>query len=212
MVKKFWLVSAGLLAAVGSSSVALAQQGDGNWMVRIRAVDIRPVEKWSDAGVLGLGSSDVYVRDKTIPEVDFTYFITKNIAAELILTYPQKLTVTSKTIGDLGTFKALPPTLTLQYHFAPDATVRPYVGAGINYTIFSGKSVNRVAPLDIDSSSFGGALQVGVDWKVGANSYVNFDVKKVYMDTDVRLATTGARIGKATVDPVLIGIGYGFRF
>jgi outer membrane protein len=208
-MKKSLLVSAGLLAVLGSSAV-LAQEKEGNWMMRIRAVDAQPVKKWSDAGVLGLSGSDVYVGNKLMPEIDFSYFFTKNIAAELILTYPQTLTAHSKTLGKLGTFKGLPPTLTLQYHFTPDATFRPYVGVGVNYTLFSDRKIDRVAPLVLGRESWGGAFQVGADWKIGPNSFINVDVKKVYFDTSVSLA--GTRVGRVYVNPVLIGVGYGFRF
>lgn len=72
----------------------------------------------------------ITVNDKTIPEVDITYFFTPNIAAELVLTVPQKQTVTVQpsALGgpvDIGTFKHLPPTMMLQYHFQPDATILP---------------------------------------------------------------------------------------
>lgn len=209
MMKKTKLFTLAIAAALGSSS-AIAGQEEGNWMFRVRAVDIQPVKDWSDAGVLGLSKSDVYVKDKTIPEVDFTYFFTKNIAAELILTYPQKLDVTSKTLGNLGSFDALPPTLTLQYHFMPDANFRPYVGAGVNYTSISSKKVNKVVPLSIENDSWGGALQLGFDYKIGANSFINVDLKKVYIASDVKL--NGTKLGKVNLDPILFGIGYGFRF
>ncbi|RTL49225.1 MAG: OmpW family protein [Rhodocyclaceae bacterium] len=198
------------VAALACASSAFAQQTEGNWMMRIRAVDIQPVKKWEDAGVLNRGSSDVYVQDKTIPEVDFTYFFTKNLAAELILTYPQKLNVKSETLGDLGSFDALPPTLTLQYHFMPESNFRPYVGAGINYTLISNSKVNKVAPLTLENDSWGAAFQIGFDYKIGANSYINFDVKKVQIDSDVKL--NGNKVGKVTLDPLLVGIGYGFKF
>lgn len=208
-MKKTKLFTLAIAASLGSS-IANAGQDEGNWMFRVRAVDIQPVKDWSDAGVLGVSKSDIYVKDKTIPEVDFTYFFTKNIAAELILTYPQKLDVTSKTLGNLGSFDALPPTLTLQYHFMPDANFRPYVGAGVNYTLISSKKVNKVVPLSIENDSLGGALQLGFDYKIGANSFINVDLKKVYISSDVKL--NGTKLGKVNLDPVLFGIGYGFRF
>ena len=164
------------VAAAATASVALAQEKEGNWMFRVRAIDVRPVEKWADAGVLGLPGGDVYVKDKTVPEVDFTYFFTRNLAAELILTYPQKLHVRSKTLGDLGSFKALPPIVSFQYHFAPEATFRPYVGIGLNYTAFSSKKIDRVAPLTIENDSVGASIQLGFDYKIGKNSFINLDI------------------------------------
>lgn len=203
------------VAAVLGSHHALAQQPEGNWMMRIRAVDLQPVKKSDPIAALALPSNAVWVDSKVIPEVDFTYFFSKNLAAELILTYPQKLDVYVNGVGRVGNFKALPPTLTLQYHFAPEANFRPYVGAGINYTIISGTDLPVVNTLTgasstLSKSSVGGALQVGFDYKIGKNSYLNFDIKKTYINAD--LSVGGTKVSKVTLDPVLIGIGWGFRF
>ncbi len=193
---------------------------DGNWMVRVRAVHVGWAQESSPVVPLGVPANGIHLENKTIPEVDISYFFTKNLAAELILTYPQKHTVrvTQSTVGafDAGSLNELPPTLTFQYHFLPDAQFRPYIGAGFNYTTFS--SVN-LAPLDaksggtnsISRSSVGGALQAGFDVKVGANSYINLDVKKVYIKTDLTNSTLG-KLSTIKGDPLLVGIGYGFKF
>jgi outer membrane protein len=55
--------------------------------------------------------TDISVNDKWLPEVDISYFFTPNIAAELILTYPQRQDVSSTAHGGkLGTIK-VDPTL-----------------------------------------------------------------------------------------------------
>lgn len=200
-----------------ASSSVFAEAGD--WMVRIRAVHVGWMQESGSVAALAVPANGIHLEKKTIPEVDISYFLTKNLAAELILTYPQKhmVRVTQSAAGafDAGSLKELPPALTLQYHFMPDAQFRPYVGAGFNYTTFS--SVN-LAPLNsisggtasIDRSNFGGVLQAGFDVKVGKNSYINFDVKKVYIQTD--LALNGAKLSTIKGDPLLVGIGYGFKF
>lgn len=193
-----------LAAAVGAalvSGTAMAQDfKEGDWLVRARVVHLDAANKNSDPAV------PVSINNKTLPEVDFTYFFNKNLAAELILTVPQKQTV-SLGGAPIGTLKHLPPTLTLQYHFdAPG--FKPYVGAGINFTRFS--SVNLPAPLDIKRNSWGGALQVGVDIPVAKDMYFNIDVKKVFIKTDVTAA--GAKIDTFKVDPLLVGVGLGWKF
>ena len=111
-----------------------------------------------------------------VPEIDFTYFITSNWAAELILaTTRHRVTDSASTLGDvdLGKVSLLPPILTLQYHFRPDAKYRPYVGAGINYTIFydekaPGTTVTAISYED----NFGFACKPGstsVSTKAGRN-------------------------------------------
>lgn len=196
-MKKTLLAVAALCAL--TSGAAFAQQAEGPWMVRARAVNLDSANKDST----GLGLS---INDKTIPEVDVTYFFNKNIAAELILTVPQKHTLYAGGTA-IGSLKHLPPTLTVQYHFDLGG-FKPYVGAGVNYTRFS--SVNLPAGVDIDRNSFGPALQAGVDIPLSKNLYLNFDVKKVYIKTDVSAA--GVKAGTFKVDPVLVGVGLGWRF
>ncbi|MBI5921613.1 MAG: OmpW family protein [Betaproteobacteria bacterium] len=212
MKKSVMLVS--VLAALGSGA-ALAQQTEGNWMVRVRAVEIEPVKDSNAIAALALPADAVYVHEKLIPEVDFTYFFTKNIAAELVLTYPQELDVKVKGLGKVGKVDALPPTLSIQYHFTPDADFRPYVGAGINYTRFSSVSLPVVnaatnANSTLSKSSVGGSLQIGFDYKIAQNVFINVDIKKVYMDTDLKVG--GTKVSTVTTDPVLVGIGVGMRF
>ena len=133
-MKKSATATAMVFAALGLfASEAMAQQSP--WLVRARAVHLSPADKSDPIG--GVGASDrLTVSSKTIPEIDISYFFTPNIAAELILTYPQKHDVMLDG-AKIGTFKHLPPTLTAQYHFMPDAQINPYVGAGINYTNIS---------------------------------------------------------------------------
>lgn len=192
------LLAVAVLCAM-TSGAAFAQQAESPWLVRVRAVHLDSANKDST----GLGLS---VNNKTIPEVDITYFFNKNVAAELILTVPQKHDLRSNGTN-IGSLKHLPPSLLLQYHFdAPG--FKPYVGAGVNYTRFS--SVNLPAGVDIDRNSWGGALQVGVDIPLSKNLSLNFDVKKVYIQTDVFAG--GAKAGTFKVDPVLVGVGLGWRF
>ncbi len=197
------------LAGTGVSTAAMAQQqqDEGPWMMRVRVLNMNPANKSSDpTGTLG--NNTIHVANKTFPEIDFSYFFTKNIAAELILTYPQKHDVTLSG-NKIGSFKHLPPTLTLQYHFLPDSQFRPYVGAGINYTRISDVNLLNGAG-SLDKSSWGAALQAGFDVKVGRNSFINFDIKKVYIETDVK--QNGTKVSTLKVDPLLVGVGYGFKF
>jgi outer membrane protein len=200
-MKKLCLALAAI-AAVAASPIASAQAA-GDLMVRARAVNIDPANKDT------IAITDISVNSKVIPEVDFTYFVTPNLAAELILTYPQKHNVSSTAHGgQIGTLKHLPPTLTLQYHMTDFGAFKPYVGVGLNYTRFS--SVNLPAGFTIDKNSFGLAFQVGADYMIDKNWSVNLDVKKVQIRTDLSL--NGAGLGKIKVDPLLVGVGVGYKF
>jgi len=196
------------VAALGFVANSAAAQ-ESPWLVRVRAVDIQPVNN-SDAFSDGLaGSNAISVSDKTIPELDISYFFTPNIAAELILTYPQKLDVSVSGLGNIGSFKALPPTLTAQYHFLPTNSISPYVGAGINYTNISSQNLDGGA-VTLEHKSFGGALQAGVDFKIDKSWSINFDLKKVWISSDVYVE--GTKVSNAQLDPLLVGVGVGYRF
>lgn len=192
------------LIAVAASQ-AIAQESP--WLVRARAVYIDPDNKSTPVG--GVGASDrIDVETKTIPELDISYFFTPNISAELILTYPQKHKVRLDG-AEIGSFKHLPPTLTAQYHFAPGATINPYLGVGVNYT-----RISKVRLLDgagdLENDSWGLALQAGVDFRINERWSINADVKKVNIRSDVYVG--GANASHLKVDPVLFGLGVGYRF
>ncbi|GLH65943.1 OmpW/AlkL family protein [Geothrix edaphica] len=192
----------------GLLSPASLQAQEGPWMVRLRAVSLQPADK-SDAAS-GLPADAIHVSSKTIPEVDFSYFFSPNLAAELVLTVPQKHDVTLSGTK-IGTFKELPPTLTAQWHFLPARTVNPYVGAGLNLTLISDVKLAGGA-LDLDKSSVGLAAQAGVDFRVARNCFINLDVKYVQIRSDVKVAATGAKVTTVKVDPMLYGVGVGYRF
>ena len=198
-----WLA---LIAAATVIPCAQAQPADsGDWLVRGRAVHIDSANKDST----GL---DLNINNKTIPEVDISYFITPNLATELILTYPQKHDLRSGGTK-IGTLKHLPPTLTVQYHFTGMA-FRPYVGGGLNYTHFSNVEFEPAVKAALDPSikknSWGLALQAGFDVPIGGGWLFNVDVKKVQIKTDVYSA--GSKVGTFKVDPLLVGVGVGMRF
>lgn len=199
-----WLIA---FAAAAALPLAAQAQDTGNWLVRARALYLDSADKDST----GFGLS---INNKTFPELDISYFLTPNLAAELILTYPQKQTVHSTVVGaDIGTFKHLPPTLTLQYHFIGLGSFRPYVGAGVNYTNLSSVRFNSnvsALGLGLKHNSVGLALQAGVDVPVGGGWLINADVKKVQIGTTVY--SHGSEVGKFKVNPVLISLGVGKRF
>jgi outer membrane protein len=198
MKRWFWVPMA--LAIALASSVAGAAQGD--WLGRARVININP-----DA------SSSALQLDATTEntlELDFTYFVTKNLGLELILaTKKHGITSAGAPIGDVS---LLPPTLTLQYHFDPEgAAFRPYVGAGINYTKFY--DINLLAgAATVDNSSWGGALQIGVDIPLDKRFFVNIDLKKIWIDTDVKLTATGATAASFKINPLIFGMGVGMKF
>jgi outer membrane protein len=197
------VIAAAVLCSLLSGAAFAQQSKEGPWMVRARAVSLQSAN--TDSTGLGLS-----INDKWIPEVDISYFYSKNVAVELILTVPQSHDLSSSKIGGkIGTVDHLPPTLLFQYHFDSNGGVKPYVGVGVNYTVFTNSDILKGAA-SVDHSSWGGALQVGVDIPLGGNMYLNFDLKKAYIKTGVYVGT--ANQGDFKVDPVLFGMGVGWRF
>jgi len=189
----------------GSAVEAHAEGGDSPWLIRVRGIYVSPDESASVTGLTGTVEAD----GSLVPELDITYFFTDNIAAELILaTSNHDMSATAGV--DLGDVWVLPPTLTLQYHFMPKDQFRPYVGAGINYTIFYGEDTGAVASIDYENG-FGYALQAGMDYDLGNQWVFNIDVKKLWLNTDVSI-NGGAITADVDLDPWIFGAGFGYRF
>jgi len=201
------LLAAAVLASLSLAAGSNAMAEESPWLVRVRAVHLDTADKSDPVG--GVGASDrLTVSSKTIPDFDISYFFTPNLAAELLLTYPQKHDVALDG-KNIGTFKHLPPTLLMQYHFVLDSPFQPYVGAGVNYTTMS--KVDLLGGKGgLEHDSFGLALQAGVDYAIDKKWSLNFDMKKVQIRSDVFIS--GAKVSRVKVDPLLVGVGVGYRF
>lgn len=220
-----WVVGAGL-ALAGSGAMAAdltpaapapqaaeqADAGSSPWQIRVRGLGVITNDSGSINGVSG---SDLSYSDTLTPEIDFSYYFTDNIAAELILG------TTSAKIKENGAFGVpvgktwlLPPTVTLQYHFTEFGNFRPYLGAGVNYSMFYGQSEeDGFHNLDV-KNHFGVALQAGFDYMIDRHWGVNVDVKKIFLKTtwSADHDVLGPLSGTAKLDPWLVGAGVTYRF
>jgi outer membrane protein len=146
-------------------------------------------------------------------------------SVELLAAAPFEHDIDLKDGTKVGRTKHLPPTVSLQYHFMPDSAFQPYVGAGLNFTWFFDdskegglKAVDEAlgvnTSLDVDSTSFGLAAQVGFDYQFGNNWFLNVDVRYIDISTDVTLKADGAKLATASVDvdPVVYGAHIGYKF
>ena len=220
------------IAATGVSTSAMAQEAGhddarvgvraGDVLVRARAILVAPNEK-SGSILPAFPGETVKVNNSVMPEVDATYMATDHIGFELIASTTKHsvsgVRGTTGSIGDLASTWVLPPTLTVQYHFAPTRHIRPYVGAGVNYTIFwnekasDGLQAAAGATKVHLTDSVGWAAQAGVDVDITPKVFLNLDVKYIDIDTKARLdsAALGRQRVDVSLDPLVFGVGVGVR-
>ncbi|MGD2133569.1 MAG: OmpW family outer membrane protein [Maricaulaceae bacterium] len=208
---RVWLAGAALAACLGGAASA----GQGDIFIRGRLLGVLP----DDSASIDPIGGDSDISDQWVPEIDATYFFTDHIAVEVIAAVtPHEVVATGTSLGtvDLGDVTLLPPTVTLQYHFDVNDRMKPYVGAGVNYTHFFNDDLPSGSPLVGISydDSFGWALQAGVDIAVNETWFLNLDVKKIDINTDVTIDAGGLGIVNADVDidPVVVGVGFGRKF
>ena len=209
MLKK--LLCSSLLALGLMSGAAVHAQATDSfdpYMVRVRGVYVG-FQNGQSGGLPLAGNTKVEAVSTWIPEFDLTYFFTKNIAAELVLTWPQNIDI---NVGGAkaGTIQALPPSLLLQYHFTDLGAFKPYVGLGVNYTFFYQTNNILGGAASINNSSFGVAGQVGFDYALTKNWQLNVDLKWIQMATDV--SVLGNKVGTVNLNPLTVGVGIGYRF
>lgn len=189
-------------AAEGSDALAAER-----FQLRGRVIGVLPAEDSS----VSIGG-DVDVGNAYVPEFDISYYFTDHVSAELILaTARHKLEYTGGV--DLGKTWILPPTLTMQYHFTPDSAFSPYVGAGLNYSMFYGEDeAAGMHNLDVQGG-VGYALQAGYDYWLDDHWGLNMDVKKLWLNIDAKL-DVGATPVRADIDldPWIVGLGVSYRF
>ena len=192
--------------ALSTALVALAAptlaQSQGDWTV---GVGVGYLEPKSDNGTVA--GANLAIDDDTRPIFTVEYFIQDNLGIELLAATPFEHDLALNG-GDIGSAKHLPPTLSLNYHFPTQSAWTPYLGAGINYTNFFEES-SPLGDLAIDSS-WGLSLQAGVDYAVSDQGSIRLNVRWFDIDSDVHL--DGAYIGKAAVDPWLVGVSYVHKF
>jgi outer membrane protein len=207
-MKKYMLMGLLMLASFATfAQTKTAVKSDyQKWKVRLRVIDAIP----PGSSYTVSEGTDVKIGSSVMPELDFTYYFTKNLAAELILgtTHHKVSLETAGAKTELGKVWLLPPTLNLQYHI-PLKGVEPYIGAGVNYTVFYGEK-DAGASLDY-KNKFGLSTQAGADVRINDKWFVNLDIKKLFLETDVTIKPSTTLSG-VNVDPWIVGVGIGFKF
>lgn len=232
-MKKFLLAAASTAALLSTLPASAADLGEARkpgfaapvevfnpWMIRFRALGVVPDDRSTVSlnGALQNGKGLLNVSNTVVPEVDVTYFFTRNFAVELIAgTTPHTIKGAGAlaAVGKVGSTWLLPPTLTAQYHFNLTDNIKPYFGVGINYTLFLREKAKGVFTTFNVQNTFGLALQAGVDVMIDKHWGINLDVKKLFLEPKYRayspvLGVTAS--GKAKLNPWLIAAGVTYKF
>ena len=234
VVKKFVVFAAVAMFAVvlvGDANRVSAQSkfepeagSSGSWMVRLLAAKVITDENVNSILNNGaaIAGADANVSEQFIPAATISYFFNDNIAVELfccLSTHEITGAGALSGVGDLADTWIFPPIVTLQYHFTGLGSIKPYVGAGVNYTLFFDEQVGDGAAANLNATSveiddtWGWALQAGVDFAIGNNLSLNLDVKKVWMNTEATWTTpTGPIVADVDLDPWIVSVGLGYRF
>ena len=205
--KKLLKYSVLTLSLLLTTSVFAVQKGD--WLLRFGAANVSPND--SSGTLSGAPTVGVAVDSDTQLFANITYMLQDNLGLELLAATPFSHTIsaTGALSGDIAKVKHLPPTLSLQYHFSPAKSVRPYVGAGINYTTFFDEEATAVITSISLDDSWGLAAQAGLDVDLNKDWFFNADVRYIDIETT---ATTNLGTVDVTIDPWVFSAGVGFKF
>jgi outer membrane protein W/outer membrane protein OmpA-like peptidoglycan-associated protein len=206
-------VAAALASPIANADVAPGQP-KGDWLFRVGLSQVNPDKDNLDTP-LGM----LVVDSDVSPTFNVSYFLTDHLSTELLAAWPFTHGIDVRNDGTktrVGHTDLLPPTLSLNWHFNPNGTFRPYIGVGANYTLLSGEDINAAgqealggnADLDLDDS-FGAAGQVGVDIGQG-DWFVNLNVRYIQVESDASI--NGVDIGTVDINPWVYGIHVGYKF
>ncbi|MFD0764026.1 OmpW family protein [Mucilaginibacter lutimaris] len=214
------------------STINVLAQAKHEWDIRLRAAAVIPQE----SGTVGVIGGKPTLSNSFIPELDFTYYFANNFSAELILgTTKHKVSTQASDLSAIGASSSadvnlgkvwlLPPTLTFQYHL-PVGNFKPYAGAGVNYTIFYNSDAGPVVKGIDYKNKFAFAAQLGFDYDISKTVFINADVKKLLLSTDVVVDASNLTPANnpslspvlqhipahVKIDPWIIAVGIGKRF
>jgi outer membrane protein len=212
MTRKFCAIAlAGMVAAMPAFAQDVRGKQAGDLVLGASIIGVLP----SNGGNTSIGGTP-HASATATPQLDLSYFLTPNFAVNVIAaTSRHDVSVRGLAGGniDLGRVWALPPTVTLQYHPLPASRFSPYLGVGLNYTVFYGEGGGRstgISHVDVENA-WGFALNAGVDYEITPRWVANVDVKRLWLRPDVSV-NHGAVRGEANLDPWIIGAGMRYRF
>ncbi len=200
-----------ILSAIALSlfaNVAIAQDSHhaGQWIARAGIGGVFPKSNNLKASVGTIEADDAY--SLTLTGV---YMLTDNIGLELLASAPWSHDITLDG-AKVGNAKQLPPTLSMQWYTPAIGRIHPYLGVGLNWTMFFSESTTGAlagSNLELDDS-FGVAVQGGMDWDLSDRWLVNADLRWINIESDVKL--DGTKLGNAKINPIVFSLNVGYKF
>lgn len=189
------------------AAVAHADEA-GDWVFKVGVAEADPK---SDNASFDNGALQVDVGSAAQLSLTGEYLFTPNWGMELLASIPfeHDIKINGTTAARV---KQLPPTLSVQYHFNPGGSVSPFVGLGLNYTIFFNEhTTGPLAGTDLSlGSSLGPALHAGLDFRLNDRWLITGDIRWMHMSTDAKV--NGVKLGTVDIDPFVYGLAIGYRF
>jgi len=201
------LTSLGLGMGAASFSAQAIEKGD--MFMRFTATQVAPNDDSTDfTGAAGVAPE---VDDSTTLGLTFVYMLSNNMGLEVLAALPFEHDITVEGMGKVGSTKQLPPTVSVQYYFNPAQKFRPYVGAGLNYTVFFNDTTipSLGGDLELDDS-FGLAVQAGFDYDINDKWFLNADVRYINIETTATVEAIGS--SDVDINPTVISVGVGYKF
>jgi outer membrane protein len=197
-----------IAAALGSIAAPAAHADtNDNWVVRFGAHVVDP--KSNNGTLAGARAS---VNSSVRPSASLEYMITPNLGVDVLAAWPFEHDVRLSGLGKVAQTKQLPPTVGLNYHFMPNNTWSPFLGLGLNYTnFFDTKGAGALQGHSVSiENSWGVAAHAGIDININPKWLITADLRWINIKSDVKL--DGAKIGSATINPMVYGLSVGYRF
>ena len=202
LFRRTLFVAATAVVVVFSSAANAYEKGD--WLLRVGVGNVDPKSNNGEVASVDSGTAVVF---------NGTYFFTPNLGFEILAATPFSHDIKLAADGTkVGETKHLPPTFSLQYHFDTESAFKPYVGAGLNYTLFFDEETTGPlagTSLSLDDS-FGLAAQLGADFDISDTMFLNLDVRWIDINTDAEL--DGAALEEVEIDPMVYSLTLGWRF
>lgn len=203
------LLTSSLALAIAGAALPAFAQSAGEWTL---GVGVHQVNPKSNNGKLANGTLKLDIDSDIKPTITFEYFVRDNLGIEVLAALPFKHDINIAGLGRVGSTKHLPPTVSLQYHFANSSKVTPFVGLGLNYTTFFSEDTGGAlsgSKLRLDDS-WGMAAHAGVDIKTSEKGAVRVDLR--WIDIDSKVTLDGTKLGTANIDPLVYGLAYVMKF